>query len=128
MPRRKVEWFGSRLKALREAAGLSQAELGEKVGVHGSQINKLEVGVNQPTLAITISLCEALGVDCTAFTQEPAASPEPKRGRPRKAPAEDQEAGQAEAEAPGPTEEPEQPAAKPGAKKGTRKRKKDSGK
>jgi transcriptional regulator with XRE-family HTH domain len=92
VPRRKIEWFGPRLKALREAKELTQAELGSRVGIVGSQINKLELGVNQPTFATAVALAEALGVECTAFLKEPEAkaepAPEPKRppGRPRKAP------------------------------------------
>jgi hypothetical protein len=35
-----------------------------------------------------VALAEALGVTCLAFLEEPATIPEPRRGRPPKAPAE----------------------------------------
>ncbi len=41
--------FASRLKALREDAGLSQAELGRRVGLNRSSISKFESGNFQPS-------------------------------------------------------------------------------
>jgi transcriptional regulator with XRE-family HTH domain len=80
MPRQKAEWFGPKLKALREAAGLTQAELGQRIGVVGSQINKLELGTNQPTLATAAALAKALGVSLGAFDREDEPPPaKPKR-------------------------------------------------
>src|SRR5581483_11319466 len=67
MPRRKIDWYGPRLRQLREAAGLSQADLGKQVNVAGSQINKLETNVNQPTLATALAIAEALGMPIEAF-------------------------------------------------------------
>jgi len=79
---------------LREGAGLTQQQLGDRAGVVGSQINKLELGVNQPTLGTAVALARALGVEVGAFVPEgsttqgagePAARPAPRpRGRPRK--------------------------------------------
>lgn len=94
MPRRKIDWYGHRLRSLRIAAELSQAELGKRVGLAGSQINKLETNVNQPTLATALALAEAMGVSIADFcegrqagifaVEEPAPRP---RGRPKKEPA-----------------------------------------
>ena len=88
MPRNRAEWFGPRLKEMREAAGLTQAELGKRAGVVGSQINKLELGINQPTLATAVALARGLGVEVGAFVdsglQSPAEEPVKPRGRPRK--------------------------------------------
>src|SRR4051812_21844946 len=86
MPRHKADWFGPRLRELREAAGLTQAMLGERAGIVGSQINKLELGVNQPTLATTLALARALGVEIgelVADAPSPEDTPRP-RGRPQK--------------------------------------------
>ena len=65
--RHKVDWYGPRLRELREGAGLTQAQLGSHVGVAGSQINKLETNVNQPTLATALAIAEALGRPLTDF-------------------------------------------------------------
>jgi transcriptional regulator with XRE-family HTH domain len=94
MPKRKIDWYGPRLRALREQAGLSQAALGERVSLAGSQINKLETNVNQPTLATALAIAEALGVPIAEFIPEretlvtaagEAAKP---KGRPQKQPVE----------------------------------------
>jgi transcriptional regulator with XRE-family HTH domain len=92
--RNRVDWFGPRLRELREAAGLTQTQLGERAGVVGSQVNKLEVGVNQPTFATALALAQALGVEIGAFVPAGQAPPRPDRtsspqrgrGRPRKQP------------------------------------------
>ena len=67
MPRRKIDWYGPRLRELREKADLTQAELGRRVALAGSQINKLETNVNQPTLATALALADALDVSITEF-------------------------------------------------------------
>ena len=67
MPRRKIDWYGPRLRHLREKSGLSQAELGKKVNLAGSQINKLETNVNQPTLATALAIAEALDLPISDF-------------------------------------------------------------
>jgi transcriptional regulator with XRE-family HTH domain len=45
----------------------TQAELGERVELAGSQINKLETNVSQPTLATALAIADALGVPITEF-------------------------------------------------------------
>ena len=59
--------FAARLKALREAAGLSQPELAEKAGCHKITVSKLERGEQEPAWPLVLSLCKALGVTCEAF-------------------------------------------------------------
>jgi transcriptional regulator with XRE-family HTH domain len=83
-----AEHFAGRLKELREHAGLSQKELAERVGLTVRQISRFETGVQTATWPTAVALAEALGVTCLAFLEEPAAAPEPKRGRPPKAPTE----------------------------------------
>ena len=65
--RQKIDWYGPRLRELREGAGLTQAQLGSHVGIAGSQINKLETGVNQPMLATALAIAEALGRPLSDF-------------------------------------------------------------
>jgi transcriptional regulator with XRE-family HTH domain len=78
--------FARRLKELREQAGLTQQQLAEKAGMHKLTVAKLEQGIREPSWATVQALADALGVNTDAFRQEPAAAPEPQRGRPRKAP------------------------------------------
>jgi transcriptional regulator with XRE-family HTH domain len=80
-----AERFAARLRELRIAAGLSQQELAGKVGLTVRQISRLETGVRDASWPTILALCAALGVDCTAFTEAPAAeAPAPSRGRPKK--------------------------------------------
>jgi len=61
--------IAKRVKALREAAGLSQAELASKAGLHLSAVTKLEQGWrSEPAFSTMAALAAALGVSCEAFT------------------------------------------------------------
>jgi transcriptional regulator with XRE-family HTH domain len=72
MPKRKVDWYGPRLRALREEKGLTQAELGRAVNLAGSQINKLETNISQPLLATALDIARALAVPLEDFIPEDA--------------------------------------------------------
>jgi putative transcriptional regulator len=63
MPERGKEERGlvSRLKDVRTAAGLTQAELAEKVQVSRKTINTVENGVFIPSTLLALKLAEALG-------------------------------------------------------------------
>src|SRR5262245_31821340 len=78
-------WFAGRLRELREAAGWTQEHLAERAGVKREAIARWEAGKREPGWSNVLALAEALGVDCTAFTQEPAGRPPAGPGRPRKA-------------------------------------------
>lgn len=67
--------FGEKLKALREKAGLTLAQLGEIAGCHWNTLAKMERGQQEPAWPLVLSLCQALGVDCSAFTQIAASDP-----------------------------------------------------
>ena len=55
------------IKTLRMAAGLSQDQLAEKVGVLQGAISKIEVGHRLPSLKMLVALADALGLtDCEA--------------------------------------------------------------
>jgi transcriptional regulator with XRE-family HTH domain len=51
-----------RLVAARRAAGLTQAELAERAGVHLTQLNRYEAGTSEPTLRVIRRLCVTLGL------------------------------------------------------------------
>lgn len=84
--------FPARLKELRNKAGLTQAQLAKLAGMSQQAITDWENGKREPGWAAVVALAAALGVDCAAFLEEPAAPdegeeeapPPPKRGRPRK--------------------------------------------
>lgn len=56
----KQETLGVRLKELRTAAGLTQAELAERVGVSRKTINTVENGVFTPSTLLALKLAAVL--------------------------------------------------------------------
>jgi transcriptional regulator with XRE-family HTH domain len=55
--------FGLRLRALREAAELTQVQLGERADMHAHAIARLEAGRREPGWQTVLKLAEALA--CT---------------------------------------------------------------
>jgi len=79
--------FGPRLRWLRENAGLTQAELAERAGLHSQGVVKLERGEREPAWSTLLALASALGVSVGAFTEESSSQPGlPPRPRGRKKP------------------------------------------
>lgn len=75
--------FGLKLKELREAAGLSQQELADRIGFHKLSVAKIEQGIREPTWSSVKAISEALGVSCEAFNQPAATDSKPSGpGRP----------------------------------------------
>ena len=58
----EADRIGSRIRAIRNARGLSQAELGEKVGLSADRIQKYENGARKPKTDMLKKLAEALEV------------------------------------------------------------------
>ena len=54
--------LGQRLRHFRNAAGLTLDQLGERVGVAGSQLSLMENGRREPRVTLLSSLAEALDV------------------------------------------------------------------
>ncbi|WP_051385439.1 helix-turn-helix domain-containing protein [Actinokineospora inagensis] len=71
--------FGRRLREWRRRAGLTQAQLGGRVGYHHSLISKLESGVRVPPADLVDALDRLLGTDgeLAALCREPVREPEP---------------------------------------------------
>lgn len=89
MPPIDLPALGARLKALREAAGLSQQEVAIRAGVSLSVVFQLEQGKRKdPKLSTLLALAQALGTDvgqlALELTRPGAATPAPKRPRKRK--------------------------------------------
>jgi transcriptional regulator with XRE-family HTH domain len=64
------------LKALREAAGLKQGELAEKVGVRRITVNRTENGHTMPQAAHLRAWADALGVTVDALLTAPTVDTE----------------------------------------------------
>jgi transcriptional regulator with XRE-family HTH domain len=71
--------FGTRLRELRRAAGLTQTQLATKAGLGRSAIARLEAGVHIPSWDTVQALARALGVDCRAFEVSPPAEVDASR-------------------------------------------------
>ena len=56
-----------RIKQLREAAGMSQRELGERIGISGPAVAMWESGENRPSLTNLEKLADVLGVSIDAI-------------------------------------------------------------
>lgn len=59
--------IGERLRARRVAAGLTQNQLGSKVGIAGQQIQKYECGENRISISRMWAIARALDVPMTFF-------------------------------------------------------------
>lgn len=66
MPPKKQDTFASRLRALRQAAGLSVIELAERVGLSRQAVYRFEAGADRPSVETAQKLAAALGqtLDC----------------------------------------------------------------
>lgn len=62
--------IGYRIKEAREQLGLTQTELGQKVGVTGSAITNYEKETSHPKEQIIYRLMETLGVDANYLFQD----------------------------------------------------------
>lgn len=80
--------FGGKLRALREAAGLTQLQFAGRAGLSVRTVTALETGAQEPAWPLVILAARALGVSTAAFEPkegEVIAPAERKgRGRPRK--------------------------------------------
>ena len=59
--------FGRRLKILRKAKKLNQAELAEKVGIETKYLSNIETGRRSPSFEKTVALAKALDVPMSAL-------------------------------------------------------------
>lgn len=60
-------YIGGRLKSIRKLSGMSQKELGNKLGVQFQQIQKYETGANRIALSIAIKICEIFEMSLGEF-------------------------------------------------------------
>jgi transcriptional regulator with XRE-family HTH domain len=88
VPEREViPELAARLKATREAAGLSQQQAGERSGVHHISIARFETDKRVPTLGALYKLAEAYGVNvCALLPGGVMPDAVPVKGKPPSAP------------------------------------------
>jgi transcriptional regulator with XRE-family HTH domain len=67
-------YIGKRMRAQRQALGISQQQLGQKLGVTFQQIQKYENGRNRVSAARLFDLCRALKAPLSSmFERDPMA-------------------------------------------------------
>ena len=71
----RLRRFGPRLRALRQAAGLSRAQLAAQAGLHPLTVGALEAGRQTPQWTTLKKLAGALGVNLAAFGVQIAPPP-----------------------------------------------------
>ena len=62
--------LGARLREVRVAAGLTQAELARRTGIHRPNIARVEAGRHTPSLETLARLASAIGVPTTSVLAE----------------------------------------------------------
>lgn len=79
-----IDWqrFGPELKARRQRAGWTQAELATRLGVAWNTVLRLEVGNRRPSLDLLDKLSEAFECSvCDLLPETKAQATRPKGGR-----------------------------------------------
>lgn len=71
--------IGASVAAAREKAGLSQAELAERVSLHETSLSNIERGEKLPTIRTLLKLADALGQPVHNLLPVGAASPLPRK-------------------------------------------------
>lgn len=79
MGRDTVPGLAEKLKAAREAAGLTQQQAADRSGVHAVSIARFESEARGPSVATLYKLADAYGV--TVCDLLPVKAPGPKKGR-----------------------------------------------
>jgi len=58
-----VHMIGEKIRALRQALGLSQQKLADRAGIHRQHLMRIEAGKSDPGFSIVLRLVDALRVD-----------------------------------------------------------------
>jgi transcriptional regulator with XRE-family HTH domain len=66
------EALGSKVKRLRQEAGLTQATLSQRSGLFRTHLSRIECGTANPTLAAIVSIANALQVNPGMLLQDTA--------------------------------------------------------
>lgn len=60
--------IGNRIRKIRIDRGLSQTELGERIGLSADRVQKYENGARKPKMEMLIKIADALGVSSLALS------------------------------------------------------------
>ena len=71
--------FGTALRRVRLASGMSQEQLGLESGVQRNFISLIETGHNQPTITTIVKLARALGMKASELVAEAERAPAGRR-------------------------------------------------
>lgn len=82
-PTKTIEQVGRQIAHLRAEAGLTQAEVAEKLEMTLTNYQRLEHGLQNATIKTLVRIADALGVQARDFWQPPPKT-RPGRGRPEK--------------------------------------------
>jgi len=66
--------IGKRIRAIRQEEGMSQGDLGEKVGLNADRIQQYENGARNPKFELCKQIAEVLNVDVNALLDPQAAN------------------------------------------------------
>ena len=64
-----VDELANDVRRFREAAGLTQMELAERMGVSRKTVNTVENGIFAPSIVVALKMAQALGVSVEALFQ-----------------------------------------------------------
>ena len=62
--------FGEFIRDRRIALNLTQSEVASSVGIGQGYLSKVEAGSREPTLTISLKLCDVLGLDINDFAKQ----------------------------------------------------------
>jgi transcriptional regulator with XRE-family HTH domain len=65
--KKKRSWSGQKLRELRTAAEMTQAQLADKAGIYPADVSNYERDKAEPTFTILCQLAAALDVELNAF-------------------------------------------------------------
>lgn len=68
--RRAAAAFGAKVRELRTAAGLTQAQVAERTDLHPATISRLEGGTLDPAWSVVLKLCDLFHVSPGVFRGE----------------------------------------------------------
>jgi UDP-N-acetylglucosamine 1-carboxyvinyltransferase len=79
-----IESVAARIAELRRGAGLTQAQVAERLGMTVSNYQRIEHGLLNTSVKTLVRVANAIGVKTVDFFMPRTSSQKKKRGRPRK--------------------------------------------